>query len=77
VKRPHKIINDAFGNEIKMPTTTEASDWFAVCQCGQVCGETFGHSPDDDDRKYTACPICSSVGEPNIKWLNAEEATAK
>lgn len=68
MNRPHEIINDAFGNEIKMPTTTEAGDWFAVCQCGKVCGGTFDCTPDYSDRMYVACPICGAVGEPSIKW---------
>lgn len=67
--RPYKKVIDPLGNEIKVPTTTEAGDWFAVCQtCRKVCGGTFGYLPNGDDRKYVVCPICHHAGEPHIQW---------
>lgn len=71
--RPYDSVTDPLGNEVKVPNTTEPGDWFAVCECGCVCGGTFGHVPNDGDRKYVACPACKNVGEPGIKW---EEAAA-
>lgn len=69
--RPSEIIEDRFGNEITLPTTVEANDWFAECKCGQICGGTFGVRPSDDDRKYIACPACGCSGEPDILWREA------
>lgn len=74
-ERPTKTVIDRFGNNIKVPTTTEAGDWFAICQCGKVCGGTFGHKPNDDDRNYVACPVCGAAGQPQIEWHELPPAT--
>lgn len=71
MKRPHEIIEDKFGNEIKLPTTTESGDWFAECKCGNICGGTFGRVPCSDSIKYVACPTCGASGEPDIVWKEA------
>ena len=72
--RPTECVIDPLGNEVKVPTTIEAGDWFGVCQtCGKACVGTFGREPDDDMRQLTACPQCGHVGEPHIQW---QEATA-
>jgi hypothetical protein len=77
--RPHDTVIDPLGNEVKVPSTTEPGDWFAVCQtCGKVCGGTFGKVPNDSDRKYVACPVCGHAGEPHILWScpDADEMAA-
>jgi hypothetical protein len=69
--RPHYSVDDVFGNEIKVPNTTEPGDWFAVCKCGKVCGGTFGYTPNETDRNYVSCPACGASGEPDIVWQEA------
>lgn len=69
--RPHITVDDVLGNEVKIPTTVEVGDWEAVCQCRYVCGQTFGRVPNDDDRKYVACPACGHSGELHITWVPA------
>jgi hypothetical protein len=66
--RPYRTVSDAFGHPIKMPSSLESGDWVALCECGRGCGGTFGQPPNDDDRKYVACPDCSNVGESGIGW---------
>lgn len=73
--RPSTTLLDVFGNRLTVPTTQEHNDWNAICtNCHIICGSTFGCVPSADDSKYTACPKCSNVGEPNVTWIKWKES---
>jgi len=46
--------------------------WIATCECGQDCGVALVE-PNDDDKRYVACPACDGDGSNGkVQWARRD-----